>query len=329
MRVLIVHCGTIPVLSYGGIERVIWGLGKELVKLGHHVTYLVEPGSTCDFAPVIFLDKNKSVPSQIKGEYDVVHLSFQPEDIQDLKIPYVITFHGNLNDFAEFDRNTIFISRNHAERFQSNTYIYNGLDWNDYTPPDFSLKRTHFHFLGNAAWRVKNVAGAIDVIKSTGTERLQVLGGYRFNLKMGFRFTLSSRISFAGMVGGEMKFRLMNQSKGLIFPVLWHEPFGLAIIESLYYGCPVFGTTYGSLPELVKSDVGFLSNRSAELTQAVLGASGFSAKRCHEYARDEFNSRKMTAEYVKKYEKAMASEPLNPTPPKLRELQTTKFLDWH
>ena len=61
------------------------------------------------------------------------------------------------------------------------------------------------------------------------------------------------------MVGGNKKNRLLQHSKGLIFPVKWDEPFGLAITESLYCGCPVFGTPYGSLPELVPSDVGFLA----------------------------------------------------------------------
>ena len=39
----------------------------------------------------------------------------------------------------------------------------------------------------------------------------------------------------------------------------WHEPFGIALIEALYFGCPVFGTPYGSLPEIVEEGVqGFL-----------------------------------------------------------------------
>ncbi|MBX9724388.1 MAG: hypothetical protein K2X81_23465, partial [Candidatus Obscuribacterales bacterium] len=67
--------------------------------------------------------------------------------------------------------------------------------------PDLLRKRNKFHFLGKAAWSVKNVAGAIDVIKATKNEELMVLGGHRLNLKMGFRFTLSSRIQFYGMVG--------------------------------------------------------------------------------------------------------------------------------
>ena len=60
----------------------------------------------------------------------------------------------------------------------------------------------------------------------------------------------------------------------MIFPVRWHEPFGLAIVESLYFGCPVFGTPYGSLPEIVAPDVGVLSARASDLAEAVRGAGG-------------------------------------------------------
>jgi hypothetical protein len=58
------------------------------------------------------------------------------------------------------------------------------------------MQRDYSHFLGKAAWRVKNVQGAIDVIKRTRTEKLIVMGGSRLNFKMGFRLTLSSGIRF-------------------------------------------------------------------------------------------------------------------------------------
>jgi glycosyltransferase involved in cell wall biosynthesis len=183
--------------------------------------------------------------------------------------------------------------------------------------------------LGNAAWRVKNVAGAIDVIKSTQTERLLVLGGVRFNIRMGIRFTFSPKISFAGMVGGSKKNQLINHSKGLVFPVRWHEPFGLAIIESLYYGCPVFGTPYGSLPELVIPEVGYLSNKKDDLAKAVLTADLYSRKTCHEYARDVFNSERMAQEYLKKYEQVISGTSLNVSAPRLEKIQEEKFLDWN
>lgn len=329
MRILIVNNGIIPVTSYGGTERVIWGLGKELTKSGHAVTFLVKKGSFCGFASVIHIDESKSIVDQITNDYDVVHFNFRPKNIESFRLPYIITMHGNSRDLNELDKNTVFVSENHAKRYNSASYVYNGIDWGDYVTPDFHAKRDYFHFLGDAAWRVKNVAGAIDVIKETKSERLMVMGGVRYNFRMGIRFTFSSKISFTGMVGGARKDHLINGSKGLIFPVRWHEPFGLAIIESLYYGCPVFGTPYGSLPELVIEEVGYLSNKKSDLKEAVLNSNSFSGKRCYEYANEEFNSRKMTIEYLKRYEKVISSEHLNKEPPKLKEIQKQKFLEWH
>ncbi len=328
MRILIVNNSAIPVQLYGGTERVIWGLGKELVKLGHQVSFLVKLGSHCDFASVIHIDESIPILNQITNSYDVVHFNFSPEGIESFPIPYIITIHGNSNDLNELNKNTVFVSKNHAFRYNSNSYVHNGLDWSEYKIPDLNKKRSYFHFLGNAAWRVKNVAGAIDIIKKTKSENLKVLGGVRFNFKMGIRFTFSNRIGFSGMVGGDEKCNLLNGSKGLIFPVKWHEPFGLAIIESLYYGCPVFGTPYGSLPELITEDFGHLSNSADELSEAVLSSDKYSKQRCHEYAMEQFNHKKMTLEYVKKYEEVIAGNTLNPNPPKLKEVQEAKWLEW-
>ncbi|MEQ8425297.1 MAG: glycosyltransferase, partial [Cyclobacteriaceae bacterium] len=238
----------------------------------------------------------------------------------------VVTMHVNVNDDRDLNRNAIFVSRNHASRFGSDSFVYNGLDWDDYGKPELSGERSYFHFLGKAAWRLKNVKGAIDAIKLTKSEKLRVLGGYRLNIKMGFRLTLSRRVKFFGMVGGEEKKQLLKHSKGLIFPVRWHEPFGLAIIESLYFGCPVFGTPYGSLPELVSNDVGFLTDNAHQLAGALENWEAYSKQRCHEYAVEEFNSKKMAESYLTKYEKVLNGEKLNDTSPKLIEKQTEKFL---
>jgi glycosyltransferase involved in cell wall biosynthesis len=189
-------------------------------------------------------------------------------------------------------------------------------------------KCDYFHFLGKAAWKVKNVRGAIDVIKATRNERLKVIGGYRLNLNMGFRLTLSTRVGFCGMVGGAEKNALLAGSKGLIFPVRWSEPFVLALAESLYFGCPVFGTPYGSLPEILQSDVGFLSNNCHELAQAVENSAQISRKRCHEYARETFNAKQMAAAYIEKYTTVLNGVSLNAVVPKLLVQQTEKLLAW-
>lgn len=325
MNILIVYNGMIPATLYGGTERVIWYLGQELVKLGHQVTFLVTQGSSCPFAKVIYRDPSKPISNQIPENTDVVHFNMEADT--SIKQPYIVTEHGNRKGHFVFDRNTVFVSQNHAERYNSKSYVHNGLNWDDYGTCDFNNQRKYFHFLGKAAWRIKNVKGAIEVIKKLEHEKLYVLGGNRLNIKMGFRFTLSPRIRFKGMVGGEKKNKLLNESKGLIFPVRWHEPFGLAITESLYFGAPVFGTPYGSLSELVTPEVGYLSNRAEDLAYHIKEAH-YNPQLLHEYASDRFNAKIMTKSYLDKYENVLNGYYLNEIPPSLKEQATSRFLDW-
>lgn len=328
MHILIVHNKKIPVIAYGGIERAIWYLAKELVNMGHQVTFLAEKGSFCDFARVFHLNPNQSVTEQIPRDVDVIQFNFYlpPSELEQLTIPYVVNIQGNLKDGVEFDVNTIFVSKNHAERHQAEAFVYNGMDWDDYQLPDLSKKENYLHFLAKAAWKVKNLKGSIKVATKIKGHHLKVLGGTRLNFNMGFRLTVNPRARFYGMVGGIEKFNLLNNSKALLFPVRWHEPFGIAITESMYYGCPVFGTTYGSLPELVHSEVGFLANSATALADAFTNFT-FQPKLCHEYARDLFNSKVMADAYVLLYEKVLNGETLNKTIPQVFH-QETKYLDW-
>lgn len=334
MNILIAIDAVIPARLYGGSERVVWSLAKELLALGHQVTFLARESSSCPFAEVMFLQSERGICKQIPPETDVVHFfQFTPnfftlDPEQAIKTPFVVTEEGNRNNpDLEFDKNTVFISGDHAKRHGSASYVYNGLDWSEYQKPDLGSERRFFHFLGKAVWRVKNVRGAIKVARKAG-ERLKVLGGSRLNLGRP-RFALVTphrSVSFEGMVDNNRKSHFMNQSKGLVFPVLWHEPFGLAITESLYFGCPVFGTPYGSLPELVTEEFGFLSTSSRELADALKQAGEYSRERCHEYARDCFNSRVMAREYLKRYERVTNGELLNSEHPRLVAVQEERFL---
>lgn len=327
MKILLVSNTTIPVFAYGGTERVIWDLGYALSQLGHTVTFLVASGSTCDFAKIIPIDNQIDIRKQIPKDTDIVHFQFKPNfDLdQDFTHAYALTEHGNTATGAKLPLNSVFISRNHALRHQSDQYVYNGLNWDSYGPVNFDRPRDYHHFLGKAAWRVKNVAGAIDVALAAEV-KLAVLGGSRLNIKRGFRFTWSKNISFYGMVGGEEKNSLLSRSNGLIFPVRWHEPFGLAIIESLYFGCPVFATPYGSLPELVTSEFGYLSSSKSDLANAVKTMK-FKPQDCHTYVKDNFNAVKMAASYISKYEQILDGKTLNATHPALKPFE--KFLPWN
>ena len=319
MNILLAYDGVLPATHYGGVERVIWALAMSLNNRGHNVTLLAASSSHCQFAKVIIYDPGLSLNEQVPDHIDLVHCHFPFNRVKHIDKPLVVTLHGNAKQNEHLHPNTVFLSKNHAQRHGGECVVYNGLNWNDYPTPDFSKTRKGFHFLGKAAWRVKNVNGAIKTVLKLPKETLNVVGGNRLNFKMGFRFTLTQRVKFYGTVGGQEKFDVLNQSKGLVFPVLWDEPFGLAIIESLYFGCPVYGTPYGSLPELINSSVGVLSNSSDELALAMTNNT-FNVKDCYEYANDSFNADRLCEDYINIYEKVLNNYTLNSKEPEAHKL---------
>jgi glycosyltransferase involved in cell wall biosynthesis len=325
MKILIVHQTKIPVFSYGGTERVVWDLAKGLIELGHEVTFLVPEGSSCDFARVICIDATKNVMEQIPPDgFDIVHFQSNTETEPDF--PYLVTEHGNSKREYPFPLNTVFISRNHADRYGSKEFVYNGLDWSSYGPVDWAMPRLRHHFLGKGSWPVKNLKGSIQVARKAGVE-LAVLGGTRLNLSRTFRFTPWRSIHFHGMVGGEKKFRLLNESRGMIFPVRWNEPFGLAVIESLYFGNPVFATPYGALPEIVLSQHGYLSESITQLALAVREMK-FDPRECHQRAVSMFNHVAMAKGYLEKYLRVLDGERMNASQPVLKE-NGHQLLPWN
>jgi glycosyltransferase involved in cell wall biosynthesis len=321
MNILIQHNALLPVSQYGGTERVVWWLGKYLAKMGHRVTFLVKAGSTCPFAEILVYDASKRLDEQIPDYVDVVHLNSMTEQCQK---PTIYTAHGNHQPSDILDINTIFVSKNHAERHGATAFVHNGLDFDEYGKPDLNSPRKHLHFLAKAAWRVKNVKGAIELARKS-KNRLEVMGGNRLNIKMGFRFTPYPSVRFHGMVGDVEKSKIMSQSKALLFPILWHEPFGIAIVESLFMGCAVVGTPYGSLPEIVTEEVGALSIYKSELVDKLLNINEINPKTCHQYATDVFSAEAMARKYLGYYEDVLAGRNLNTQIPTLQEV-SPKFL---
>ena len=316
MNIVLICNARLPVFAYGGTERVVWDLAKALSEMGHRVHLLAAEGTTCPFAEVSFIDSRRSLKLQIPKNVDLVHFHNRPDFDPDIDfLPYLYTQHGNETAPHQMPINSVFVSENHARRFGVDQFVHNGLDWSTYGPVELARPRKWFHFLGNAAWKVKNLRGAMQVARDAG-EMLAVLGGYRLNFKRGFRLTLSPRVKFFGMVGGQEKIDLLSVSRGLIFPVTWDEPFGLAVIESLYFGCPVFASSRGSLPELVTGDTGFLSNDLAELASAVRERR-FDTEACHERAKSYFSAHRMATDYLLKYQQVMSgSSPTHNRPRK-------------
>lgn len=306
MHLLVFQNSIIPVFTYGGTQRDIWAQGKEMVKMGHKVTYLVKKGSTSSFADIINYNYKESIDSQIPDDVDIVHFHAPLSEIITKK-PYMLTIHGNGKPSEEFDINAVFVSKNHAQRHNSEMYVYNGLDFEELGKVDLNAKRRHLLFLAKASRKEKNLKDCIWITKKLN-RKLAIIGAKKLSF--------SRHIKYYGLQGGVKKSKLIQHADALLFPVRWHEPLGLAVLESMYFGCPVFGTEYGSLPELVSKERGFLSNNISDLVVALKDMSQFDRRNCHEFVCDNFSAKKMTDDYLKLYERILNGENLNPKNPK-------------
>lgn len=300
---------SLPPLNYGGTERIVWGLLQAQKAAGHEVRLLWGKAQQLPEHATRF-NPEKSMQEQIGTWPDIVHFH-QPFD-GELDVPYINTEHGNAEQAQTYSINTVFLSARHATNHNADCFVYNGLDWSEYGAPCLNQPADYFHFLGKAKWPIKNLAGAVNISKNAGV-KLRVLGGSRFSLSSrGFYFHPQLHLRFHGMTGGEKKNQLIRHSRGLIFPVRWHEPFGLAIIESLYLGTPVFATPYGAIPEIItRQELGHLSTDYQELVNVIRDIKHFDREACHHYAKTRFNHLRMADAYQACYEKVLRGETLN------------------
>ncbi|MEC0369208.1 glycosyltransferase [Paenibacillus chibensis] len=81
-----------------------------------------------------------------------------------------------------------------------------------------------------------------------------------------------ANVRFTGFKSGEELNRLIREAKATIIPSVWHEVFGLTIVESYQLGTPVIGSRVGGISELIedqKSGYLFNGGDAGELAQAM------------------------------------------------------------
>ena len=205
MNIAITSNIVLPVKKYGGSERVIWDLCRELSTLGNKVVLVAPQGTSCDFAHVVEHDFARNIMDSIPKDIDLLH--FYSDIPKQPDVPYISTHNGNSSHGKILDIQTVFVSHNQAIRHGGDCVVYNGL-----TPyeANLSLERNAFHFLGKAAWRRKNVRGAIRCARKAKSGDIDILGGTRLNFNMGFRFTLDRHARFHGMVDNSKKYEIME-----------------------------------------------------------------------------------------------------------------------
>jgi glycosyltransferase involved in cell wall biosynthesis len=297
---------SIPPTLYGGTQRLLFWLGKALIEMGHKVTLIAPPKSHipgAELIPCAETDMEAAI-RLVPDSTDIIHLCDRP--IANAKKPFLVTVNGNGNGTRSFHPNSVFVSRKHAENHGSKYFVHNGIDPDDYL---FSETREDYAvFLAKARWKVKNFEGAVQVARKAGLE-LRVLGSrnWPLNLQRFIPASLTGGVRYYGMLGGREKLEILSKARCLILPVRWHEPFGLAITESLVSGAYVCGTPYGSQPEIVTPETGVLSAKADELADAARNPKRFNPSGCRKRVLDGgFTHRDMARKYLIYYEKILS-----------------------
>lgn len=296
----------IPPQGYGGTQRFIYWLGKALIELGHQVTLIANAQSHVPGAELRVVDEDEKDPwaglRLVPDTTDIVQLFNTPTAA--VPKPFLVRIGGNGKPGERFHPNTAFLSRNHAAHHGSRHFVHNGLDPDDYS---FSEKREDYAvFLAKARWPVKNFCGAVQVARRAGLE-LRVLGSRNWPLNLQRLLPPIRGVRYCGTFGGQKKRELIARARCLIFPVRWHEPFGIALIEALVSGCYVAGTPYGSLPEIVTPETGILSVKAEELVAAVKNPQRFNPQACRaRVLRGGFTILDSARGYLKCYERILS-----------------------
>jgi glycosyltransferase involved in cell wall biosynthesis len=313
MHVVLYHDALIPPPKYGGTERIVYWLARALVTLGHRVTLIARPGSQIEGVETIEL--SPATPhweKQVPVSADVIHLWGTPSEPP--RKPFIVTIQGNGRPGERFHPNTVFISRRHAENHGGKHFVYNGIDPDDYPFDPASARQDFLVFLAKASWKVKNLVGAIEIARAASLP-LYVMGSRDWPLALRKHLPAFSGIRYLGMVGDAEKRSYLRKARALLFPVRWPEPFGIAITEALASGCPVFGTPYGSLPEIVSSSVGVLSDDAATLLEAVRSKT-FAPETCRARVYEGFTHTAMAESYLALYREVIERARLGRPVPK-------------
>ena len=320
MNILFEHEGVLPVKTYGGTERILYWHMAELVRQGHKVFLIADPRCQVADRGIRLIPKSpdmgKSWYSLVPPETDIIHLFYN--HTLPMEIPLINTIEGNGQPGELFPPNSVFVSRSHACNHGSECFVYNGIDLNEY-PPVSNRKKfwKDFLFLAKASWRVKNLKGALKACKRAD-KNLHIVGG---------RTWWPSRCAVGhGMLGGEKKLAVIDNCDALLFPVRWHEPFGIAVIEAMSRGLPVLSSPYGSLPELIVPGTGVICRNIDELVEALENPPPWDREAIRRYVEENFSIATFTRRYVELYRKVVEGERLNAVSPAWKYPQRAEML---
>jgi glycosyltransferase involved in cell wall biosynthesis len=326
----------VPPAAYGGTERIVDELTRELVRRGHDVTVFasgdsdvrpakhvvtvpeaLRPADSADDAGAWFAATADAVLRDAE-QFDVIHSHLEWWSLplaRASRVPVVSTFHGRL-DLPSSHRlldgakeGVVAISRHQASVHPDVpwTVVHNGLSLKDM--PFGGERSEAFCFVGRVDPE-KGIVEAIDVALKAGrplriAAKLGVLPAQRAYDEEVFRPALQragSSVEFLGELGPEERNRLFAESYATLMPGAWPEPFGLVAIESLATGTPIVARRIGALPEIIREGIdGVFGDDITEMAFMSDRLAALDRQAIRDRVIDRFSAERMADRYEELY----------------------------
>ena len=329
---------SVPPRGYGGTERVVSYLTEALQAKGHAVTLYASGDSqtAAELCPgaarAMRKDPHRGDPVAMHlvmleraferaAEFDVIHahLDYLTFPIaRRCDVPVVTTLHGRLDlswlaaVYGEFAEQRL-VSVSDAQRAP-----LPGANWVGTVHHGVPRDLDRFHA---APGQYLAFVGRISVEKRVD-RAIAIAAGAGVPLRIAAKIDPSDEdyfhenieplldhplVEFVGELCDADKDEFIGNALGLLFPIDWPEPFGLAMIEALACGTPVIAWPHGSVCEVVRHGVsGWIVHDIGSAVRAVGALERIDRRRCRAEFEQRFTADRMAAKYVEIYAKVLS-----------------------
>jgi glycosyltransferase involved in cell wall biosynthesis len=326
----------VPPHAYGGIEWIVHWLVEGLRERGHEVT-LLTVGTSTAHEPTLatFPEPPERIETDVPAEAlhalaiqdavgrlspDIVHDHTLLGPMMRTGVPHVATAHGPTDGiFGEYYRAVsertplIAISESQRAALPDANWlatIHNAVDLDTF---ELSEDRDeYFLFLGRI-WRDKGTHLAVRAAREAGVP-LKIAGRIvepreRRYFEEEVEPLLGDGIEYVGEADLDMKRDLLAHARGLLCPILWDEPFGMVLIESLATGTPVITFDRGAAREIVDDGVtGAIVDSVEEMVEAMRTLEA-DPRLCRKSVAARFDVQLMVARYESALRRAFTERP--------------------
>ncbi len=324
----------VPPIGYGGIERIVDSLVMQFTIEGHVVYLLANKDSTSKYAKQIFgwRGKDSSLRNTLTNALQLKKIVklVKPNVVHSfsrLLYLYPLFFNSSLKIIQSYQREistkstglATFLSKGklvftacaahlftHFKSKHNWHAIYNFTD-TEYFKPDVQKERNYYAFLG----RIEPIKGTYEAIQAciSANVKLLIAGNIPKEYEWYFDekvkpYLKEGIIEYIGVVNDAQKLDLLQGAKAMLFPILWEEPFGIVMAESLACGSPVIAFKRGSVPEVIEDGVnGFVVDDIYGIAKSIEIMSSINNETTRRSATNKFSLKLISQKYLMLYQK--------------------------